>query len=81
MPAGTDIRVLIPGINLPQNTKETPYWSNHNLLLLKSFEEIPKNLPLLSTKFASFFSFKNFPKYYQGNAPRTVPIKPNRTTI
>ena len=50
MPAGTDIKVLIPGINLPQKTKETPYLSNHNLLLFKSLEVIPKNLPFFSTK-------------------------------
>ena len=42
MPAGTDIKVLTPGTSLPQNTKETPYLSNHFLLLIKSLEEIPK---------------------------------------
>ena len=42
MPAGTEIKVLIPGTNRPQKTKEVPYLSNHLLLLVKSFEEIPK---------------------------------------
>ena len=41
MPAGTEINVLIPGTNRPQKTKETPYLSNHLLLLLKSLGEIP----------------------------------------
>jgi len=41
MPAGTEIKVLIPGTNLPQKTKETPYLSNHLLLLLKSLEKYP----------------------------------------
>ena len=41
MPAGTEINVLMPGTNRPQNTKETPYFSNNNLLLNKSLEEIP----------------------------------------
>jgi len=36
MPAGTEIKVLIPGTNLPQKTKETPYLSNHLLLFIKS---------------------------------------------
>jgi len=48
MPAGTDIKVLIPGTNRPQKTKETPYLSNHFLLLVKSSEEIPKYFPFLS---------------------------------
>ena len=59
IPAGTEIKVLIPGTNLPQKTKETPYLSNHLLLLLKSLEEIPRYLPCLSRKFESLFSFTN----------------------
>ena len=51
MPAGTEIKVLIPGINRPQNTKETPYLSNHLLLLSKSLEEIPRYFPFLFKKF------------------------------
>jgi len=62
MPAGTEIKVLIPGTNLPQKTKETPYLSNHLLLLLKSLEEIPRYFPFLSRKFESLFSFTNLPK-------------------
>ena len=62
MPAGTEIKVLIPGTNRPQNTKETPYFSNHLLLLFKSFEEIPRYFPLLSRKFESLFSLTNLPK-------------------
>ena len=54
MPAGTDIKVLIPGTNRPQKTKETPYFSNHFLLLIKSLEEIPKNFPFY-LKFESLF--------------------------
>ena len=55
LPAETEIKVLIPGTNLPQKTKETPYFSNHFLLFIKSLEEIPKYLPFLSRKFESFF--------------------------
>ena len=62
MPAGTEIKVLIPGTNRPQKTNETPYLSNHLLLLAKSFEEIPKYFPLLSKKFESLYSFTNLPK-------------------
>ena len=62
MPAGTEIKVLIPGINLPQKTKETPYLSNHLLLLLKSLEEIPRYFPFLSKKLESLFSFTYLPK-------------------
>ena len=61
MPAGTEIKVLIPGTNRPQKTKETPYLSNHLLLLLKSLEEIPRYFPCLSRKFESLFSFTNLP--------------------
>ena len=81
MPAGTEIKVLIPGTNRPQKTKETPYFSNHFLLLIKSLEEIPKYFPFLSKKFESLFSFTNLPKYYQGNDPRIVPINPQKTKI
>ena len=62
MPAGTEIKVLMPGTNLPQKTKETPYLSNHLLLLFRSLEEIPRYFPFLSRKFESFFSFTNQPK-------------------
>jgi len=62
MPAGTEIKVLMPGTNRPQKIKETPYLSNHLLLLLKSLEEIPRYFPCLSRKFESFFSFTNLPK-------------------
>jgi len=62
MPAGTEIKVLIPGTNRPQKIKETPYLSNHFLLLLKSLEEIPSYFPFLSKKFESLFSFTNLPK-------------------
>ena len=62
IPAGTEIKVLIPGTNRPQKTKETPYFSNHLLLLAKSLEEIPKYFPFLSKKFESLFSFTNLPK-------------------
>ena len=55
MPAGTDIKVLIPGTNLPQKTKETPYLSNNLLLLLKSLGEIPRYFPFLSRKFEILF--------------------------
>ncbi len=41
IPAGTEIKVLMPGTNRPQKTKETPYLSNHLLLLFKSLEEYP----------------------------------------
>ena len=51
MPAGTEIKVLRPGTNRPQKTKETPYFSNHLLLFIKSLEEIPKYFPFLSRKF------------------------------
>ena len=61
-PAGTEIKVLIPGTNRPQKTKETPYLSNHLLLLLKSLEEIPRYFPFLSRKFESLCSFTNLPK-------------------
>ena len=81
MPAGTEINVLIPGTNRPQKTNETPYFSNHFLLLTKSFEEIPKYFPFLSRKFVSLFSFTNLPKYYQGNDPSIVPNKPQKTKI
>ena len=57
MPAGTEIKVLIPGTKRPQKTKETPYLSNHLLLLFKSFEEIPKYFPFLSKNFEILFSF------------------------
>ena len=46
IPAGTEIKVLIPGTNLPQKTKETPYLSNHFLLLLKSLDEMVARLHL-----------------------------------
>ena len=62
MPAGTEIKVLIPGTNRPQKTKETPYLSNHLLLLFRSLEEIPRYFPFLSRKFESLFSFTNLPK-------------------
>ena len=62
MPAGTEIKVLIPGTNLPQKTKETPYLSNHLLLLFRSSEEMPRYFPFLSRKFESLFSFTNLPK-------------------
>ena len=62
MPAGTEIKVLIPGTNRPQNTNETPYLSNHLLLLAKSSEEIPRYFPFLSKKLDSLFSFANLPK-------------------
>jgi len=62
MPAGTEIKVLIPGTNLPQKTKETPYLSNHLLLLLKSLGEIPRYFPFLSRKFERIISFTNLPK-------------------
>ena len=62
MPAGTEIKVLIPGTNLPQKIKETPYLSNHLLLLLKSLEERPRYFPFLSRKFESLFSLTNLPK-------------------
>ena len=62
MPAGTEIKVLIPGTNRPQKTKETPYLSNHFLLLIKSLDEIPKYFPFFSKKIASLFSFTNLPK-------------------
>ena len=52
MPAGTEIKVLIPGTNRPQKTRETPYLLNHLLLLLKSLEEIPRYFPLLSKKYS-----------------------------
>ena len=55
IPAGTEIKVLIPGIKRPQNTKETPYLSNHFLLLAKSSEEIPRYFPFFSRKLDSFF--------------------------
>ena len=55
MPAGTEIKVLIPGTNRPQKTKETPYLSNHFLLLIRSLDEIPKYFPFFSKKFASLF--------------------------
>ena len=45
MPAGTESKVLKPGTNRPQKTKETPYLSNHFLLLIKSLDEIPKYFP------------------------------------
>ena len=45
MPAGTEIKVLIPGTNRPQKTKETPYLSNQFLLLFRSLEEIPRYFP------------------------------------
>ena len=81
MPAGTEIKVLIPGTNRPQKTKGTPYLSNHNLLLLKSLEEIPRNFPFLSRKFESLFSFTDLPKKYQGNDPRMVPSNPQKTKM
>ena len=62
MPAGTEIKVLMPGTNRPQKTKETPYLSNHFLLLFKSLEEIPRYIPFLSKKFESLYSFTNLPK-------------------
>jgi len=62
MPAGTEIKVLIPGTNLPQKTKEPPYLSNQLLLLFKSLEEIPRYFPYFSRKFESLFSFTNLPK-------------------
>jgi len=62
IPAGTEIKVLIPGTNLPQKTKETPYLSNHLLLLLKSLGEMPRYFHFLSRKFESLFSFTNLPK-------------------
>ena len=62
IPAGTEIKVLMPGNNRPQNTKETPYLSNHLLLLIKSLEEIPQYFPFLSRKFESLCSFTNLPK-------------------
>ena len=81
MPAGTEIKVLIPGTNRPQKTKETPYLSNHLLLLIKSLEEIPRYFPFLSRKFESLFSLTNLPKYYQGNDPKIVPSNPQKTKI
>ena len=81
MPAGTEIKVLIPGTNLPQKTKETPYLSNHLLLLVKSSEEIPRYFPFLSRKLDSLFSFTNLAKYYQGNDPKIVPSNPQKTKI
>ena len=62
IPAGTEIKVLIPGTNLPQKIRETPYLSNHLLLLLKSLEEIPRYFPFLSRKLESLFSLTNLPK-------------------
>ena len=79
MPAGTEIKVLMPGTNLPQNTNEAPNLSNHLLLLAKSLEEIPRYFPFLSRKLDSLFSFANLPKYYHGNEPKMVPIKPQKT--
>jgi len=61
MPAGTEIKVLMPGTNRPQKTKEIPYLSNHLLLLFRSLEEIPRYFPFLSRKFDSLFSFTNLP--------------------
>ena len=46
MPAGTEIKVLIPGTNRPQKTKETPYSSNHLLLLPKHLDEMVARLHL-----------------------------------
>ena len=71
MPAGTEIKVLIPGTNRPQKTKETPYLSNHLLLLIKSLEEIPRYFPFLSKKFESLFSFTNPVSYTHLRAHET----------
>ena len=61
MPAGTEIKVLIPGTNRPQKLKK-PHIYQTTFTFIKSLEEIPRYFPFLSRKFESLFSFTNLPK-------------------